>query len=396
MSVVRIEKLRKTFGVTTVLSNFNLLISEGEFVVLLGPSGCGKTTVLRSLAGLETPSDGRISIGSQVVHDTARSIAVPTQRRNLGLVFQSYALWPHMTVFENVAYPLRIRRLPASEIRKSVADILDLVGLAHLAKRPSTDLSGGQQQRVALARALVASPQLLLLDEPLSNLDAERRTALRKQLRDIHRQVQTTTLYVTHDQIEALTMADRVLIMNGGNIEQIGTPREVFHKPVSAFAARFLGYENILDAVAEGSDGNLIKAYVPKLDALFSAESKVSIPKGQPLQLAFRASSLVPLARKGGAASTAGANRSTVLTVQLTDIAYLGESLEYSLFRNEGRLLSRVLDRGDDLPVIPGSEIDVAIAPRNVIPLLAHNVGAASPHQPISNSSITRELENVI
>jgi ABC-type sugar transport system ATPase subunit len=255
MSSVRIEALRKAYGHHVVVEGFQLAVAEGEFVALLGPSGCGKTTILRSIAGFEEPDGGSIRIGESVVADAARGIAVEPNKRNIGLVFQNYSLWPHMTVEANVAYPLRVRRVPRGERRARVEEALELVGLEGLGGRGAMELSGGQQQRVALARALVARPDVLLLDEPLSNLDAQRRARLRTELRRIHRDVCTTTVYVTHDQIEALTLADRVVVMNAGAIEQIGTPQEVFRTPANRFVAEFLGYENFL--VVDGREATV-------------------------------------------------------------------------------------------------------------------------------------------
>ncbi|MER3456282.1 MAG: ABC transporter ATP-binding protein [candidate division GAL15 bacterium] len=219
---------------------------EGKILTLLGPSGCGKTTTLRCIAGLERPDDGEIRFGDRVLFSRAPSVFVPPEHRQIGMVFQSYAIWPHMTVFENVAYPLRVRRVPSAEVRKRVQAALELVGLAALADRPAPYLSGGQQQRVALARALVYEPQVLLLDEPLSNLDAKVREQVREELRALQRQLNITTVYVTHDQVEALSLSDVVAVMRDGKLLEVGSPRELYERPRTRFVAQFLGTTNLV------------------------------------------------------------------------------------------------------------------------------------------------------
>jgi iron(III) transport system ATP-binding protein len=223
-------------------------VPTGEFYTLLGPSGCGKTTTLRCVAGLERPDGGRISVGGQTVSGPA--VFVPPHKRDIGMVFQSYAIWPHMTVFENVAFPLRVgsQSVDRGEVRRRVAEALDMVELTGLEERMATQLSGGQQQRLALARALVRRPQLLLLDEPLSNLDARLRERMRADLRRLQRRLAITAVYVTHDQAEALSMSDRVAVMQHGHIIQEGTPRDIYRNPASRFVADFVGTSNFLEA----------------------------------------------------------------------------------------------------------------------------------------------------
>lgn len=249
MSHVRLHQLRKRYGVnhdaTKAINGLDLAIESGEFFVLLGPSGCGKTTTLRCIAGLERPDEGCIEIAGSTVAAPERGLFVPPERRDLGMVFQNYALWPHMTVEANVAYPVRARR-GAGDSRQLARRALRQVGLEELAGRYPAELSGGQQQRVALARALAASPQLLLFDEPLSNLDASLRLHLREQLRSLHRELGYTAVYVTHDQSEALVLADRIAVMHGGRLAQLGTPQEVYARPASAFVAGFVGFDNLL------------------------------------------------------------------------------------------------------------------------------------------------------
>ena len=246
MSRVELVRFGKRFGSVSVIEDLDLVIEEGQFLVLLGPSGCGKTTALRCVAGLEQPSEGDIRIGDQIVASSQSLQFMPPYRRDIGMVFQSYALWPHMTVFSNVAYPLKARRKFTGRIEQRVAEVLEIVGLGGYGKRYPSELSGGQQQRVALARAIVSDPGLVLFDEPLSNLDTQLRHRLRDDLRMLHEARQRTALYVTHDQSEAVVLADRVAVMNKGVIEQLGTAQEVFQHPQTRFVAEFVGFDNIV------------------------------------------------------------------------------------------------------------------------------------------------------
>ncbi len=248
MPAVLVEDVSRHFGNVAAVNCVNLKVERGEFVTLLGPSGCGKTTTLRMVAGLEQNTSGRISIGDRVVSDAAAGFFVPPDRRQLGMVFQSYAIWPHMTVFDNVAYPLRIRRRPKAEIRERVHAVLRLVEMETFAERPAPALSGGQQQRVAIARALVFEPEVLLLDEPLSNLDARLRTQMGDEFRALQKRLGITSLYVTHDQEEAMALSDRVVVMEAGRILQVGAPEEIYRRPATRAVAAFFGSPNLLDA----------------------------------------------------------------------------------------------------------------------------------------------------
>lgn len=244
MSVVTISNISKQFGDALVLKQFDDEFKDGEFITLLGPSGCGKTTMLRIIAGFEKPSSGEVKIDGKVV--SSPKVFVPPERREIGMVFQSYAVWPHMNVFDNVAYPLKIKKLSKNVIKQKVTEILEIVHLSQYAERIPSQLSGGQQQRVALGRALVAEPKLLLLDEPLSNLDAKLRESMRYEIKEIQKKLGITVVYVTHDQIEAMTMSDRVFVINRGVVQQVGTPMEIYQKPANQFVADFVGKVNFM------------------------------------------------------------------------------------------------------------------------------------------------------
>ena len=250
MASVDLIGLQKRYGRLVVADGIDLAIAHEELVCLLGPSGCGKTTTLRLLAGFVAPDEGTIVVGGRTI--SSPGVALPPEKRNMSMIFQSYALWPHMSVAENVAYGLTLRRVGRAEVERRVARILEVTKLSALRERSPGELSGGQQQRVALARALVVEPETLLLDEPLSNLDTNLREEMRFEIRRLHDEFRYTTVYVTHDQAEAMTTADRIVVMNAGRIEQVGTPEDVYERPVSEFVARFIGGTNILRGVAEG------------------------------------------------------------------------------------------------------------------------------------------------
>lgn len=252
MSEVRIEHVFKRFGDVTAVSDFDLTVKDGEFVSLLGPSGCGKTTSLRMIAGFERATEGEIYIGDHCVSSHIKNTFVPPEKRDIGMVFQSYAVWPHMTVTENVAYPLKIQKVPKEERAARVAEMLKLVHLDEYGSRYPHQLSGGQQQRVALARALVMRPGLLLLDEPLSNLDAKLRESMRFEISSIQKELGITVIYVTHDQSEAMTMSDRVVVMSRGVIQQIGTPYEIYRNPANKMVADFIGLVNFVEGEVQG------------------------------------------------------------------------------------------------------------------------------------------------
>lgn len=245
MSNVKLVNVKKKFGDITVVNDFNALVKDGSFVSLLGPSGCGKTTVLRMIAGFEKTSEGNIDIGDRTV--SSDRVFIPPEKRDIGMVFQSYAVWPHMNVFDNIAYPLKIKKTANNVIKEKVEKVLKIVHLSQYADRLPSQLSGGQQQRVALGRALVAEPGLLLLDEPLSNLDAKLRESMRFEIKEIQSILGITVIYVTHDQTEAMAMSDEIIVMNNGIIQQIGPPAEIYNNPSNKFVADFIGKVNFIE-----------------------------------------------------------------------------------------------------------------------------------------------------
>ncbi|GAA3699746.1 ABC transporter ATP-binding protein [Arthrobacter ginkgonis] len=289
MTEVLVSGLAKKYGSKSALHGLDLKIESGQFVTLLGPSGCGKTTTLRCLAGLERPTAGRITMGDRTMVDTARGVFVPSDKRKVGMVFQSYALWPHMSVSENIAYPLKVARLGSQDRQQRVREMLDAVGLAGYEKRPVTALSGGQQQRVALARALAARPGIIFYDEPLSNLDSKLRYQLGQQVRSLHDQFETTSVYVTHDQEEAITLSDRIIVMNEGEIMQDGSPAELFDRPNSAYVADFMGFQNILPGDVVGVENGIADVRIDGTSLVVSGTTTLSVSVGDRVNIAFRA-----------------------------------------------------------------------------------------------------------
>ena len=285
---LRLDKITKRFGATAAVDQVSLEIPRGSFTTLLGPSGCGKTTLLRMIAGFHEPDEGSIYL------DNARIDQLPAHRRGTAMVFQDYALWPHMTVFNNIAYGLRMRHVNQTEIRTRVAETMNLVEMpAEILERKPTELSGGQQQRVAVARALIVRPQVLLLDEPLSNLDAQVRLRLRAEIRHLQRRIGITTIYVTHDQEEALSMSDMVVVMSKGRVMQVGRPEEIYHNPANAFVAEFLGVTNQLrgQVARDGQSAEVAGASIPfrgspgsAVVAIFKANHAEIAPDDKPIE----------------------------------------------------------------------------------------------------------------
>jgi iron(III) transport system ATP-binding protein len=315
MTRLRLENIRKAFGSVEALRDINLAVEPGEIFFLLGPSGCGKSTLLRIIAGLLAPSAGRVFFGDIDVTD------LPTQKRNAVMCFQSYALWPHMTVRENVRFGLETRRIPRSQQNRRVEEILQLVQLDSLAGRKPNELSGGQQQRVALARALVVEPACLLLDEPLSNLDAALRLEMRGEIRRLCRQANLTAVYVTHDQKEALSIADRVAVMDAGRIAQAGPPRQLYLRPASRFVAGFMGETNFIEGTVRAAEGSSAL-----IDTPVGGISSAVLPDG-PLQAGARVTlSIRPEVLRLGVAPVGAPN---VLPAMVFDTVYLGEAAQH-------------------------------------------------------------------
>ncbi|MCF7914039.1 MAG: ABC transporter ATP-binding protein [Spirochaetaceae bacterium] len=257
---IRLEHITKRWGEVVAVDDLNLKIEKGDFITLLGPSGCGKTTTLRAIAGLDEPTEGKIFIDNKLIFSKKEEIIVEPSKRNLGLIFQSYALWPHMTVFQNIAFPLQMKKLPKPDIKKYVAQALKDVRLQGYKDRYPAELSGGQQQRIAIARMLINRPDIYLMDEPLSNLDARLRIEMRAELKQLHQKLEATTVYVTHDQVEAMTISSRVCVMNEGVIQQIGTPEDVYRRPANLFVARFISNPqmNFFDGTVKKENGKMV------------------------------------------------------------------------------------------------------------------------------------------
>jgi iron(III) transport system ATP-binding protein len=338
--MIQVEGLKKEFrtteGVVLALRGIGFGVPKGSFFTLLGPSGCGKTTTLRCVAGLERPDGGEISINEKKVFSSQHGIFVPGNKRDIGMVFQSYAIWPHMTVFKNVAYPLRARKRPRGEIRDRVRKALTLVGLEELEDRLAPRLSGGQQQRVALARALVAEPQVLLLDEPLSNLDAKLRSQMRWELKDLQRRLGTTTLYVTHDQVEALAISDHIALMNAGTIIQIGTPDEIYGSPANEFAADFIGAANIIPAeIIVGPDAEGRTKVQTPIGDLYAMCRWKHEPTERQVLVAFRPEGVSLYLEK----PETGENN--ILRGVVEGFTYLGESTEYHVTLGDQKIQAR-------------------------------------------------------
>lgn len=323
MIELSVEDLHLDYGDNPVLKGVSMDLRQGEVVSLLGPSGSGKTTLLRAVAGLEGAKAGRICIGERVVYDGAARQEVPAEERNLGLVFQSYALWPHKTVFDNVAYPLKLRRVPANEVRQRVQDVLDQLGLGKLGQRHPHQLSGGQQQRVAIGRALVYSPPVILLDEPLSNLDAKLREEARAFLRELIVRLGLSALMVTHDQSEAMAISDRILLLNNGKIEQQGTPQEMYGSPRTLFTAEFMGSNNRLDGTV--TELRQDRACIEGPGWRLWGQATQGLQVGQPATAVIRVEQ-VRLGEDG---------EGNEIELPLITSMYLGDRWEY-LFRAEG------------------------------------------------------------
>jgi iron(III) transport system ATP-binding protein len=345
LASVELRGLTRRFGSLAVVDDVSLRIDHGQLVCLLGPSGCGKTTTLRLIAGFLEPSQGEIHVGDRVVSSVARTL--PPEQRKMSMIFQSYALWPHMTVAENIVYGLRLRKLNRDIIAKKLAAILATTKLEVLAQRYPGELSGGQQQRVALARALIVEPETLLLDEPLSNLDANLREEMRFEIRRLHDEYRYTTVYVTHDQSEAMTTADLIAVMNGGKIDQLGTPEDIYDRPQSEFVARFIGASNVINGIAlDANHVSFAGATLQVVGAKLEAGSKAVVAIRQhDIQLATRAPQTFANAVKG----------------TVTRQVFLGASRDYMVETPDGTTLRVVTSTENAVP--RGGEVWLHLPP---------------------------------
>ncbi len=332
---IRVNNLIKAFNQTTIVHGISFDVADGEFVTLLGPSGCGKTTTLRCIAGLERTNGGVIEIDGRVVSQPEADIFVAPHERNLGMVFQSYAIWPHMTVAENVAFPLIARNVDRATIPEAVSWALDVVGLSHLANRQPSELSGGQQQRVALARAIVGKPKVLLFDEPLSNLDARLRDRTRAEISRIQKELAIPAVYVTHDQAEALSMSDRIIVMEAGHIVEVGAPRELYRRPNRKFTADFIGAANFLTLSCKNNQW-----YAPD-GSLITLDQHVTGKDGEQRTAVLRSEDLRLEAQSANPAS----DRINALSGVIEHIQYMGPHIEYSVKVQDTTL--NVLDQAE-------------------------------------------------
>ncbi len=340
---VVLQNIRKQFGAFTAIHDLSLTIEPGTLVTLLGPSGCGKTTTLRMLAGLEHPTSGRILIGGKDV------TMLPANERDVSMVFQSYALFPHMSSLDNVAYGLESSGLSRKEARQKAENGLELVGLAGMGQRLPAELSGGQQQRVAVARALVLEPQVLLLDEPLSNLDARLRRRVRTEIRELQQRLQFTAVYVTHDQDEALAVSDRIIVMKDGHVAQEGSPRDLYESPASAFIADFMGEANVVPCIVIGIEGD--QAVIQVQDLVHRVPSRgIKVGAGQ---LAVRPNAV-----------TLSPSPKADFRGRISSAAYLGDHIEYEVETDAGPLF--VVDPSVERPIAPSTDVAIGFKERGI------------------------------
>ncbi|MGB4829220.1 MAG: ABC transporter ATP-binding protein [Paracoccaceae bacterium] len=350
MSFLKLDQLGKSFGTVEVVKGFSLTVDKGEFISFLGPSGCGKTTVLRMVAGFETPTIGSIQIDGQEV------TGLRPNQRNIGMVFQSYALFPNLNVAQNVGFGLRVAKMSKNETASRVAEMLDLIGLKDLGDRYPFQLSGGQQQRVALARALAVRPKVLLLDEPLSALDAKIRVSLREEIRRIQRELGITTIFVTHDQEEALSMSDRVVVMHQGIADQVGTPFEIYNRPTTRFVAQFVGTLNLLDATVLDSASGQVRV----------GEVQVALKRALPstakdkISLALRPEA-VGFGRREG--------RDVVLSGTVAEVHFLGSVIRMRVEVAGQSVSLDTFNRPDAPPPAIGSAVEISVSERDLLVL---------------------------
>ena len=344
MSEVELQRLTKTFGSTVAVDSVDVRVVSGEFFSLLGPSGCGKTTTLRMIAGFVKPTSGDILIGGDNV------TALPPERRGIGIVFQNYAIFPHMHVYDNIAFGLRMRKMSKREIGRRVGDALEQVGLGGYAARYQRQLSGGEQQRVALARVLVTEPSILLLDEPLSALDKKLREEMKYWIKELQKSLGITTIYVTHDQGEALTMSDRIAVMDGGAIMQIGSPKEIYEHPVNRFVTEFIGESNILTVRVAAAAATSCRLALG--DQTFDAPSRDGLAEGAEVSLAVRPEQILLGDETDGMPDP--------LRASVRDISYQGAIIRYRLDLHGQALIAETPNRGDRAVLSEGQDVTVA------------------------------------
>lgn len=366
---IKIQGLTKSYiseGKTVkALDGIDLIIPANQIFTLLGPSGCGKTTLLRCIVGLETPDDGEISIGGEIVWSRAKNIAVPPEKRGLGMVFQTYAIWPHMSVFDNVAYPLQVRGERRATIREKVAKVLNFVQLEGVENRSATRLSGGQQQRVALARALVAEPKVILFDEPLSNLDAKLREETRKELRQFLTRLNITAVYVTHDRVEALALSDSIAVLYGGHIIERGSPQKIYFNADHRFVADFIGRANLISATVHKQESDVTIVDSPigtmrchKRDAVVGTEVTLCIrPEFMTLDIAGKT-------RRAHTAQHSGDTNANMLTGLIETLDFVGEVYEAEVRVGDQLLLARVTP---EVGVAPGDQVHFMLKPSHCL-----------------------------
>ena len=349
MAGVELQNITKSFGAFKAVHEADVTFEEGSFTTLLGPSGCGKTTILRMVSGLEAPTSGDILIGGKRIND------VPIHKRNLGLVFQNYALFPHRTIAENIAFGLKYRDVPRSEVAKKVKDALDIVRLPGVEDRYPSQLSGGQQQRIAMARAIVIEPDVLLLDEPLSALDANLREEMRVELKAIQHRIGVTSIFVTHDQSEALAMSDKIIVMSAGRIEQIGAPEEVYNNPASEFVANFLGASNLMDVTVAGSDAATVMLEVPHF-------GKAPIPAAHATNLNGAAKGRLVVRAERLHLSDGAAPEGAISAPGVVEaVDYQGQLARY--FVRVGDTQLQVINMIEGHPFAQGAEVSVVLKP---------------------------------
>ncbi|MGW1715233.1 ABC transporter ATP-binding protein [Streptomyces sp. NPDC002156] len=361
-----VEGLYADYGGTMAVSDLGLRIGRSEFVTLLGPSGCGKTTTLRCVAGLHTPRSGEITLGGRRLY--SGGVGVPPHKRDINMVFQSYAVWPHMTTLENVMYGLKAKKMPRDRARAKARQMLELVGLAEFTGRNATDLSGGQQQRVALARALATEPSLVLMDEPLSNLDAQLRARMRDEIRQIQRRTGITVLYVTHDQSEALSLSDRVVVMNHGVIQQVGAPWDLYHRPANAFVATFVGEANVVPGTVAGIGIRAFTVRVPTLgpDVVLDIARGATdgVPRvGDEISVVFRPEWVRVSRETGPLPETLDGNE---FRARLVASEFLGDHFERTYEAGRHRLRVQAVTGPTSPPPRLGAEQALLLPPENV------------------------------